>query len=123
MILASFSLSGKMPVLNTCFINIVRCLTIVGAICFKNFDEMLSNPVLLLVGRLNTVLITIDSSTSFNDNLKSSLFLRGPLIFVRIIMQWYTTQKACARWGSVVSDNFLITNGARQGGILSPLFF
>ena len=67
MTLASFSLSGKMPVLNTCFINIVRCLTIVGAICFKNFDEM-SNPVLLLVGRLNIVLITIDSSTSFNEN-------------------------------------------------------
>ena len=76
MTLASFSLSGKMPVLNTCFINVVRCLTIVGAICFKNFDEMLSNPVLLLVGRLNIVLITIDSSTSFNENLKSSLFLR-----------------------------------------------
>ena len=75
---ASFSLSGKMPVLNTCFINVVRCLTIhvvAGAICFKNFDEM-SNPVLLLVGRLNIVLITIDSSTSFNENLKSSLFLR-----------------------------------------------
>ena len=53
----------------------MRCLTIVGAICFKNFDEM-SNPVLLLVGRLNIVLITIDSSTSFNENLKSSLFLR-----------------------------------------------
>ena len=61
MTLASFSLSGKMPVLNTCFINVVRCLTIVGAIYFKNFDEMLSNPVLLLVGRLNIVLITIDS--------------------------------------------------------------
>ena len=65
-----------MPVLNTCFINVVRCLTIVVAICFKNVDEMLSNPVLLLVGRLNIVLITIDSSTSVNENLKSSLFLR-----------------------------------------------
>ena len=64
MTLASFSLSGKMPVLNTCFINVVRCLTIVGDICLKNFDEILSNPVLLLAGRLNIVLITIDSSTS-----------------------------------------------------------
>ena len=36
-------------------------------------------------------------------------------------MQWYTTQKACVRWGSALSDNFLITNGVRQGGILSPL--
>ena len=46
-----------------------------------------------------------------------------PLIFIRIIMQWYATQKACERWGSLVSDNFLITNGVRQGGILSPLLF
>ena len=38
-------------------------------------------------------------------------------------MQWYTTQKACVRWGSALSDNFLTTNGVRQGGILSPLFF
>ena len=56
--------------------------------------------------------------------LFKKLIDRGtPLIFVRIIMQWYPTQKACVRWGSVVSDNFFITNGVRQGGILSPLFF
>ena len=55
------------PKAKTCLgfsrVNIVRCLTIVGAICFKNVDEMLSNPVLLLVVRLNIVLITINSST------------------------------------------------------------
>ena len=55
--------------------------------------------------------------------LKKLIDRGTPLIFVRIIMQWYATQKACVRWGSVVSDNFLITNGVRQGGILSPLFF
>ena len=46
-----------------------------------------------------------------------------PLIFVRILMKWYTTQKACVRWGSALSDSFFITNGVRQGGILSPLLF
>ena len=44
-----------------------------------------------------------------------------PLIFVRILMKWYTTQKACVRWGSALSKSFFITNGVRQGGILSPL--
>ena len=58
----------------------------------------------------------------------SSFFLklidRGmPLIFVRILMKWYTTQKACVRWGSALSDSFFITNGVRQGGILPPLLF
>ena len=38
-------------------------------------------------------------------------------------MEWYTTQKACVKWGSALSDSFFITNGVRQGGILSPLPF
>ena len=38
-------------------------------------------------------------------------------------MKWYSTQKACVRWGSALSDSFFITNGVRQGGILSPLLF
>ena len=38
-------------------------------------------------------------------------------------MSLYTTQKTYDRWGSAVSDNFLVTNGIRQGGILSPLLF
>ena len=70
----------------------------------------------------------MDASKAFDRvnhwTLFKKLIDRGtPLIFVRIIMQWYTTQKACVRWGSALSDNFLITNGVRQGGILSPLFF
>ena len=56
--------------------------------------------------------------------LFKKLIDRGmPLIFVRILMKWYTTQKACVRWGSALSDSFFITNGVRQGGILSPLLF
>ena len=44
-----------------------------------------------------------------------------PLICVRMLMEWYTTQKACVRCGSAVSGSFFIPNGVRQGGILSPL--
>ena len=38
-------------------------------------------------------------------------------------MEWYTTQKACVRWGPAISDTFVITDGVRQGGILSHLLF
>ena len=31
--------------------------------------------------------------------------------------------KTCVRWGSAESDSLFVTNGVRQGGILSPLLF
>ena len=38
-------------------------------------------------------------------------------------MFWYTNQKVCVRWGNVYSDYFGVSNGVRQGGILSPFLF
>ncbi len=38
-------------------------------------------------------------------------------------MEWYTTQKPYVIRVSAVSDSFFITDGVRQGGILSPLPF
>ena len=46
-----------------------------------------------------------------------------PPIFVRLIVTWYCEQRACVRWGSTLSPKFNVSNGVRQGGILSPLFF
>ena len=57
----------------------------------------------------------MDASKAFDRvnhwTLFKKLIDRGmPLIFVRIIMQWYATQKVCVRWGSVVSDNQTVRN-------------
>ena len=38
-------------------------------------------------------------------------------------MVWYCTQKLAVRWGNCFSSAFNVTNGVRQGGILSPLLF
>ena len=46
-----------------------------------------------------------------------------PPIFVRLIVTWYCEQHDCVRWGSTLSPKFNVSNGVRQGGILSPLFF
>ena len=46
-----------------------------------------------------------------------------PPTFVRLIVTWYCEQHYCVRWGSTVSPKFNVSNGVRQGGILSPLFF
>ena len=40
-----------------------------------------------------------------------------------MLMYWYTKQKLCIRWGAEMSPYFTISNGVRQGGILSPSLF
>lgn len=46
-----------------------------------------------------------------------------PNILVRFLMVWYSTQEFVVRWGSTLSTSFRVTNGVRQGGIMSPLLF
>ena len=36
---------------------------------------------------------------------------------------WYTTQLFYVKWGSTLSEPFAVSNGVRQGGILSPVLF
>ena len=85
MTLASFSLSGKMPVLNTCFINVVRCLTIVGAICFKNFDEMLSRPQVDLASLRQEILAPCQRLRVIISELPSCL--RWPSTWIATFMR------------------------------------
>ena len=42
---------------------------------------------------------------------------------VRLLMFWYAHQTMCVRWGGSVSSKFAVSNGVRQGGILSPFLF
>jgi len=45
------------------------------------------------------------------------------LCFVKLLAFWYSNQTACVLWQNTVSHYFLIGNGTRQGGILSPYLF
>ena len=36
---------------------------------------------------------------------------------------WYSKQEICIKWGNETSSCFTISNGVRQGGILSPVLF
>ena len=35
----------------------------------------------------------------------------------------YKNQEMCVRWGNIMSKGFKVSNGVRQGGILSPYLF
>ena len=70
----------------------------------------------------------LDASKAFDRVNHSLLFdkllKRGvPGYIVRLLVFWYTNQKMCVRWGNVYLDYFGVSNGVRQGGILSPLLF
>ena len=46
-----------------------------------------------------------------------------PLYIVRIVAFWYSSQLYFVRWCTSLSVGITVSNGVRQGGILSPLLF
>ena len=44
-------------------------------------------------------------------------------IIVRVLSVWYSKQSCYVKWQNVVSREFSVRNGTRQGGILSPYCF
>ena len=70
----------------------------------------------------------LDASKAFDRVCHSILFRklreRGiPGYLLRILVFWYANQTMCVRWGSKISNKFHVTNGVRQGSILSPHLF
>ena len=59
-----------------------------------------------------------------HEKLFKILKRRGiPLYIVNVLMFWYIAQQFQIRWGGTLSRKFSISNGIRQGGLLSPLLF
>ena len=61
----------------------------------------------------------VDHSLLFDKLLKRKL---SPVV-ARTLLAWYSQQKVSISWNSSLSDEFSITNGVRQGGVLSPILF
>ena len=70
----------------------------------------------------------LDASKAFDRINHSLLFQklksRGiPGYLLRILVFWYENQTMYVRWGKLLSSPFTVSNGVRQGGILSPFLF
>lgn len=70
----------------------------------------------------------LDASKAFDRVNHATLFgklkSRGvPVYILRILIFWYVNQCMYVRWGSVLSDPFSVTNGVRQGSLLSPRLY
>ena len=70
----------------------------------------------------------LDASKAFDKINHWILFdklikLNMPLIVVRLLAFWYMNQRLSVQWHDEISEPFRTSNGVKQGGILSPLFF
>ena len=70
----------------------------------------------------------LDASKAFDRinhwTMFKQLILRDvPVILICILCFWYRSQQLCILWGETRSSFFTISNGVRQGGILSPKLF
>ena len=67
----------------------------------------------------------LDASKAFDRLVHSGLFLKllqrqVPLVFLDILIYWYSDLRCRVRWGDTCSSWFSIIAGVRQGGVLSP---
>ena len=60
---------------------------------------------------------------SFQDLFNKLLGKNLPPIAIRVLMFVYQEQITWVKWGDARSSCFGVTNGTRQGSVLSPIFF
>ena len=70
----------------------------------------------------------IDASKAFDKINHWTLFRKFidrnvPMYLIKVLCYWYQHQLMSVRWGYSISNDFNVTNGVRQGGILSPKLF
>jgi exonuclease III len=70
----------------------------------------------------------MDASKAFDKLNYFTLFekllkRKMPVLIIRILFYWYCTQQIRVKWGSAMSNYFNVSNGVRQGGVLSPVLF
>ena len=90
---------------------------------------VLKNVVARYIHRGSSVLgCFLDASKAFDlvnhGVLFRKLLDRGlPLSVIRFLSSWYNVQQVSVRWGQSLSDSFSVSNGVRQGSVLSPVLF
>ena len=70
----------------------------------------------------------LDASKAFDLVDHKILFQRLldrdlPSHLIRFLLSWYKNQSMSVKWGESFSAPFSVSNGVRQGGVLSPILF
>ena len=70
----------------------------------------------------------LDSSKAFDRVNHRKLLTKladrhVPSYILNLLSNWYSSQRMSVKWDGCISSPFLISNGVRQGSLLSPLLF
>ena len=76
----------------------------------------------------NMYVCFLDATSAFDSLKHSKLFQKLidrkiPLYIVRLLIFWYQNQELCVQWNNQLSNASDVTNGIKQGGIISPPLF
>ena len=76
----------------------------------------------------NCYSMLLDATKAFDRvqycKLFKELINRGmPPTVVRLLLYMYTNQRLQVKWGTATSNSFAVSNGVKQGGVLSPILF
>ena len=83
------------------------------------YYKMQGSPVYICYLDASKAFDRINHWKLFEKMLKRNI----PIVVIRILMYWYCNQQFCVHWGSNMSALFNVSNGVRQGGIMSPILF
>ena len=69
----------------------------------------------------------LDASNAFDKAnlllLFKKLRLKGSPLLLRLIINMYIGQNLRVKWNDCISHEFAVSNGVKQGGVMSPLLF
>ena len=76
----------------------------------------------------NVYLAALDISRAYDSINHFELFrqlihIRVPKSIIVLLMDWYGKIKGCVKWEGMISDNFVILSGVRQGSKWSPWLY
>ena len=84
-----------------------------------DYYRNLNTPVYICFLDLSKAFDKVNHWILFDKLLKRNI----PTMIIRILVYWYCNQQCFVKWGNVMSTPFQVSNGVRQGGILSPFLF
>ena len=97
-------------------------------ICSLVYHEIINHYNYIMANNSNLYSCLLDASKAFDKVHHGKLFhillnRKVPFCIIRLLMGSFERQMARFMWNSHVSDYFSISNGVKQGGVISPVMF